>query len=407
MIEIGAYAAGQKTGHWKMLGPTGSVLGEYDLKAGTGTEKRWLADGSLYSERKLRAGAPHGPEKQLAPDGTQLVNATWFAGRLDGKHETGTKPTLRIEETLVGGTRVGERQIWQFWQLVLDENYDRHGRRDGEYTIWRSKKVPRVHGQYDHGKRDGLWTWTDRDNNKEREGSYVDGKRDGTWTEWADNKVTFTGTYAQGKPDGDFIYFDRNQTELGRFTIKGGTGTMLTFWANKKPASRQHMFQGVADGVYQELTNRGKVVVEGHYRNDVKHGTWKEMTELGVPTLEQGWRRGRLDGEVKKYVDGKVVTEATYKDGKATGKYAEYRDGKPALTGQFTDDKRTGTWTQYAPDGRVLLTSTYKDGVLDGPWKQLVDGAVLEGTMTAGRRTGTWTRTDKAGLVRQLAYPAP
>ena len=62
---------------------------------------------------------------------------------------------------------------------------------------------------------------------------------------------------------------------------------MLTFWGNKKPSSRQHLLQGAQDGIYQELTLRGKVVVEGHYRGDEKHGVWKEWTPEGVPTLEQ------------------------------------------------------------------------------------------------------------------------
>jgi antitoxin component YwqK of YwqJK toxin-antitoxin module len=180
---------------------------------------------------------------------------------------------------------------------------------------------------------------------------------------------------------------------------------MLTFWPNKKVASRQHLYQGAADGLYQELTNKGKVVVEGHYRNDLRHGAWKEWTVDGVPTLEQSWKRGKLDGTVRKFIDGKVATEAVYKDGKAAGKYAEYRDGKPAVTGQFADDRKTGVWTQYDPEGHVTLTATYKDGVLDGPWRQLVGGVVLEGAMTRGRRTGTWTQTDKAGEVRELTYP--
>jgi antitoxin component YwqK of YwqJK toxin-antitoxin module len=406
VIEAGSYAAGQRTGKWTLTSTTGKPLGDYELKNGSGVEKRWYDDGALYSERKLKAGVAFGPEKLWAPDGVQLVNATWFAGRLDGAHWFGSKANLRVDETLAGGVRRGNRQIWQFWSLTLDENYDTHGRRDGDYTIWRSKKVPRVHGTYDHGKRDGLWTWTDRDNNKEREGNYVDGKKDGAWTEWSENKISFTGNYVQGKPDGDFIYYDRNQNELGRFTMKNGSGVMETFWPNKKVASKQHVYAGNNDGLYQELTNRGKVVVEGHFRGDAKSGSWKEWTPDGVPTLEQGWKRGRLDGVVKKYIDGQVASETTYKDGKAIGKYTEYRDGKPALTGQFADDRRTGTWTRYAGDGRVLLTSTYKDGVLDGPWKQLVDGAVVEGTMTAGRRTGTWKRTDKSGAVRETSYAA-
>jgi antitoxin component YwqK of YwqJK toxin-antitoxin module len=407
LIETGSYAAGQKTGHWQMMSAAGTVLGEYDMNAGTGTEMHWLDDGTLYSERTLRAGVRDGPEKRYDSDGTLVVSSLWAAGKLDGPRAIGTRATLRIDETLAAGLRRGNRQIWQFWLLVLDENYDKRGKLDGEYTIWRNKKTMRVHGQYDHAKRDGLWIWNDRNNNKEREGNYVDGKRDGPWTEWSENKIVVTASYARGKPDGEFIYYDKSENELGRFEIKDGTGTMLTFWPDKKVASRQHYYQGVADGAYQELTNQGKIVVEGRFRDDRKHGAWKEWTADGVPTLEQTWRRGKLDGVVRKYVDGVVATESTYKDGRAAGPYAEYRAGKPAVTGQFLDDRKSGTWTQYDAEGHVLLTATYKNGLLDGPWRQLVNGAVLEGTMTQGRRTGTWTRTDGAGAVRQLTYPTP
>jgi antitoxin component YwqK of YwqJK toxin-antitoxin module len=406
VLETGNYAAGQKSGHWEMTGAAGTLLGEYEMTAGTGTELHWLDDGTLYGERALGAGVPRS-EKIYATDGTPLVTQQWVAGKLDGPRAAGTRATLRIEETFAAGVRRGSRQIWQLQQLLLDESYDRRGKLDGDFTIWRNKKAMRVHGQYDHGKRDGLWVWNDRDANKEREGNYVDGKRDGPWTEWYENKIVFTGHYTRGRPDGEFIYYDRNENELGRFEIKDGTGTMLTFWPNKKVASRQHFYQGASDGLYQELTKEGKVVVEARFRSDAKHGAWKEFTPDGVPTLEQTWKRGKLDGVVKKYVDGAIATEATYKEGKATGRYAEYRAGKPAVTGQFADDRRTGTWTEYDAEGHVTLTATYKDGVLDGVWRQLVDGIVVEGTLTQGRRTGTWTRTDKAGVVRQLTYPTP
>jgi hypothetical protein len=77
------------------------------------------------------------------------------------------------------------------------------------------------------------------------------------------------------------------------------------------------------------------------------------------------------------------------------------------VTGQFAADRRTGTWTHYAPDDSVVLVATYKDGILDGPWRQLVDGTVLEGNMAAGRRAGAWTRTDRTGAVQTIAYGPP
>jgi len=404
VAQSGAYSNGLADGTWTQYGPTGAVLGEYKLKLGTGTERTWYDDGPLYRERQLRGGAPAGTLKVYEHDGALAVNAKLYGNRYDGAKVVGAKNTLRIEETFTNGVRRDARQVWQFWLLVMDENYDAKGKLDGAYTIWRDKKIPRYQGTYDHGKKTGTWSWFDRNNNKEQEGDYADGKKTGAWFEWYENKLTFSGSYTDGKPDGEFIYYDKSGAELGRFEIHDGTGVMLTFHANKKPASKQTIYQGDMDGPYQELTARGRVVVEGHYAGDRKNGWWREWTDLGVLTLEQHWKHGRLDGAVKKYDGGKLVSSATYKNGKVEGPYTELRNGKPALTGQFTADRRTGTWTTYDPDGAVVLVATYKDGVLDGPWKEIASGVVTEGTLTAGRRTGTWTRTERGGASQQTTY---
>jgi antitoxin component YwqK of YwqJK toxin-antitoxin module len=408
IAETGAYVAGLRDGVWKQLDPNGKLLGEYTLKQGTGKQKRWLDDGPLYSEVTLRKGVPHGLSRIFDRNGVVVVAASFNVGKLDGKHVVGGKNTLRIEETFVRGTRRGPRQIWQFWALLIDEAYDDKGKLDGAFTMWRDRKMPRVQGTYEHGKRTGTWTWTDKNNKKEREGDFDDGKKRGLWSEWVDDKVTFQGTFTDGKPDGEFVYYDaKTGTELGRFTITDGTGTMLTFHPTGKPATRQQLVKGLMEGVYEELTPRGKTVVSGRYLGDKKHGVWREQTELGAPTLEQHWKRGKLDGLWRKFQDGKVAVEATYKDGLAEGTYTEYRNGKPSLVGQFTADKRNGTWTTYDADGGVTLVATYKDGVLDGPWRQLAGGVVLEGQMSRGHRAGTWTQTDRAGQKQSVTYETP
>jgi len=412
IVLAGDYVAGKKSGRWRQSNPSGTTLGEYELVAGSGVEKRWYDEGPIYSELTLKAGVPNGPAKIYTRDGIVIDTMHYVRGKLDGSHAFGTRNTMRFEETFVAGVLRDQRKIWLAGQLIADEIYDRRGKLEGPYTSWRSAKITRVTGQFEGGKRTGAWLWNDRDGKKEREGSYVTGKRDGIWNEWNVDKLAFTGTYDVGKPNGDFVYYDRNGNELGRYTITDGTGVVLTFHPNHKPASKQRLVNGIEEGSYQELTPRGKVVTDGRFVGGKKHGAWKEWTADGVPTLEQAWRRGKLHGVVKKFVDGKLSLEAHYVDGKAHGAYAEYRLGKPSVTGQFADDLRTGTWTHYNADGTVVRTATYRNGVLDGPWRELVaDGPsttiVLEGKMSAGRRTGDWTRTDKAGVVRKLTYGTP
>jgi uncharacterized protein len=407
LAETGAYLAGQKHGEWKQHAVNGKPLGGYTLANGTGTERRWLDDGTLYSEIAFKTGIEHGPAKYFTPDGALVASARFVNGKLDGAQTIGTKRSMLFDATYSNGVLTGKREIWQSHAVMAEENYDRRGRLDGSYKLFRSKSKPRLEGQFEHGKRTGAWTWFDRDGKKEREGSYAAGKKDGTWIEYSEDKVVFTGVYDVGKPNGEFVYYDRNGNELGKFTIAGGTGTLLTFWPNRKVSSKTRIFKGVEDGLYQELTNRGKVVVEGRYRGGVKHGVWREWTADRILVLEQTWKRGKLDGSVKKFVDGKLSLEAAYADGQASGSYVEHRNGKPAVTGSYAADRKTGTWTHHAADGSVILIATYKSGVLDGPWRQLTDGNVLEGTMVAGRRSGVWTQSNSAGSVRKLDYGAP
>lgn len=408
IAEQGHYAAGHKTGRWKQLSSTGTVVGEYELAVGTGTETVWYDNGALYSERSLAASVPHGLHRVLAPDGAVIISARYANGTLDGAHTVGVPGSLlRFTESFAGGVRRGPRKILLYGAVLADETYDRQGRLDGAYTLWRRARVMRTKGQFSRGRRNGAWTWWDRNANKEKEGRYIDGKRNGAWTEWLEGKLAFTGTYAAGRPDGEFVHFDRLGREVGRFRITAGTGTMLTYHANRKPSSRRALVNGVASGIYQELTQLGKVVVEGRYRNDAKHGTWKYTTATGAPRREHTFANGRLDGVVKKYVAGKLAMETTYADGKVVGPYAEYRDGKPAVTGQYEADRKHGTWTTTNADRLVVLSATYVRGVLHGPWRQLVAGVVHEGEMRDGRRHGAWKVTDRAGTVSQLTYPTP
>ena len=406
IAETGAYVAGTKDGAWVQLAAGGTLLGTYTLARGTGTETTWYETGERYRESALEGGVRHGVTQLFTPGGVVVSTTRYTHGVLDGRHTISGPGVLRLDETFARGVRRGKRSLWVQGALIADEVYDTRGRLDGPYTSWRRPRVLRAQGAYEGGVQVGPWVWVDRAKNKEREGTFVDGERDGVWKEWWESRLVFQGAYTRGRPDGEFIHFDRARREIGRYTITAGTGTQLTYHGNKKPQTTQELKAGKRSGRYQELSPQGKVLVEGHYRADEKHGTWRTWTPDHTPLLEQTWKRGRLDGVVRKFVRGQVAMETTYVAGKAHGPYAEFRDGRPAVTGQFVEDRRAGTWTTFDRDGRAVLTSTYAAGVLDGPWRQVIDGAVLEGAMAAGRRTGTWTRTDAAGVVAKTTYAA-
>jgi antitoxin component YwqK of YwqJK toxin-antitoxin module len=406
IAESGTYVAGLRDGVWRQLGESGNVLGEYTLARGTGQQKRWLADGMLYSETMLKDGVADGATK-IYERNAVVVAENRRSGVLDGKRVGGTKNLVRVDETYVRGKRRGARTIWQWSVLISNERYDTNGELDGAFKQWRKARTPRVVGAYSHGKRTGAWTWTDRKNKKEREGTFAADKRTGTWTEWLDGVLFWRGEYADGKLVGDHVYYDRNGSELGRSSLPNGNGTLLTFHANKRVATKTAYVGGLKEGAHEEFSSRGKPLVQGRHLRDDKHGVWRELTETGELVLETTFKRGKLDGTWKKFDLGKLAAQATYKDGSAEGAYTEYRNGKQSLVGQFTADRRSGTWTAYDANGSVTLIATYQAGVLDGPWRQLVAGTVVEGTMSGGRRTGTWTQTDRAGQTTRVTYSTP
>ena len=344
IAEQGQYAAGQKDGHWKQLGHKGEVLGEYDLTAGTGVDKRWYDDGPLYRERAMKAGVASGPSKTYLPDGTLVIKESFSKGKLDGSRTSGTLKTMLVTEDFGKGVRYGERKIWQFGILIYEEQFDYGGRLDGPYTIWHEPKNPRVKGQFKHGRRDGQWTWWDFSSKNKGDGGRLQQPwrppRTATGASGRDNKQTFAATYKDGRADGTVTYWNHAGTELGHFDISDGTGTWITYQPNgHTAASKEHLYHGERDGVYQELAPNKKVLVEGHFSGGIKWGSWKEWTIDGVPIVEKTWKKGRLDGVFKKYIDGKLGVETTYKDGRVDGAYTEYRTGKPALTGSYVDEQ--------------------------------------------------------------------
>ena len=97
----------------------------------------------------------------------------------------------------------------------------------------------------------------------------------------------------------------------------------------------------VKSGVYREWTSgNGKLLVEGYYVNDRKHGVWiyyhqssKDYdNSTGIPSIEYAYINGVRNGQMKKY----------------------YPTGQLEIEGEFYREQKVGNWTYYDVDGFVL-----------------------------------------------------
>jgi antitoxin component YwqK of YwqJK toxin-antitoxin module len=205
--------------------------------------------------------------------------------------------------------------------------------------------------------------------------------------------VTLTGNWTKGKMDGEFVVSIKGKA-VGRYTMKNGTGTELTFHRAKRIATETRWVRGAREGGYRELDPKGRDVVVGEYKNDARDGAWIRYDREGAVVREVSYAAGKRDGAYVESNDGAPVVTATFAAGARDGAYREMRaDGTPAVVGEYRNDRKHGEWLRYAPGGVLVVRETWVDGLLDGPYLRYhADGAVsVKGSFAAGRRTGTWT----------------
>lgn len=403
-VELGSYAAGKKHGRWQRFADTGGELGDFSFEHGTGTERTWYADGQLAAEHQLRDGVLHGDSRFYGDGGVVLYEARFTAGQLEGPRRLGGGNSLRLEDQWSAGRPVGTRRVWRRSTLELELGFDDAGALHGPFAAWRDRKTPREQGSYQHGQRHGPWRFTGRDGKLEREGAYLEGQRHGPWREWVGGVLVLQGRYVRGKPHGTFRFWSERGVALGRCRLRHGTGVFSTFHDNRQLATRTTLVDGKREGPHRELSPRGKVLVQGGYRADRRHGPWLERDAEGKRLREATYVDGLLDGVVRRYVDDRLASETTFVRGVRQGPYREWRasgEAEPVLTvqGQYEGDRKAGAWTSRDGKGREL-TSHFERGQLEGPWRERSPTGETEGQHRAGWRTGAWRwRTQGAAEV--------
>lgn len=411
--EVGAYVEGKKDGLWQLYNDRGGLLGDYAMKRGTGVEKRWYLDGALASERAFVDGVLEGPSVAYAKGGEILYRATFRAGALHGPRHVGVRGALQLEDQWRAGVPFGTRRIWRREFLALEQTFDDDGVRTGPYTAWRDRSSLRERGAYLAGDRHGTWRWYDRARALEREGTYYLGVRHGLWRQWEGGGLRMLGRYVKGRPHGVFTFWNGAGRVTGTAKLRNGTGKMLTFHDNGVPSTRTSLVRGVKHGSFQELTPRGRVVVDGAYLDDLRDGRWREREVDGSLLREATYQAGALHGVVRRYAEGRLASELTYVRGRREGPYRELRvvgeKATESVTGAFSADRRSGEWVFHGRDGAPTLVMHYEAGALHGAWSQLDgDRVLVRGQYERGQRSGTWTWLSPSGeTVRTVTYDAP
>lgn len=137
-------------------------------------------------------------------------------------------------------------------------------------------------------------------------------------------QVIETGFYLNGLPQGTWKFFNPLKKDFPEKVI--------------------NYHQGVMQGLYLEINERGQITLKANYLNNELHGTWGSY-KFGRPLKTATYVNGQLDGPYREYTAtrGTVQREIYYKMGKEHGSYRYFdEDGNVTVEYQYENGEKIG-----------------------------------------------------------------
>ena len=135
--------------------------------------------------------------------------------------------------------------------------------------------------------------------------------------------------------------------------------------------------------VFKLDKNTGKKLLEGKYRDGLKHGKWNEWYKNGNKGIEGSFYQGIKNNNWTWWNEGgNIDSLVTFKNGLPVKKtFIEYFDNNnEKRKSNYVNNKLDGLFTEWYEDGNLLKEGNYKDGSMIGTWKVFdIKGSLYEG----------------------------
>lgn len=236
------------------------------------------------------------------------------------------------------------------------------------------------------GKKQG--SWEEKTAAGIMKGAYVDDQKDGCWTSYAgDGKLTRVEHFVKGVREGIVIEIDQRGYLVSESYYVNNLleGTAKKFFYGTNPASLIDYEHGKINGkkkLYYE-NSAGKLMEESEYKNDIKDGHSNFFTINGDPIAEYVYVNNMLQGVQKAYYAGKkLMSEQEFKDNLENGFYKEYyENGKLKSEGVYAKGVLNGLWKDYNEEGILKTQGSYVNGEKEGKWQEFdAAGRVIKTT---------------------------
>lgn len=225
----------------------------------------------------------------------------------------------------------------------------------------------------DKGRKQG--PWEEKTATGVSKGSYVDDQKEGNWISYGTNgNLTRIEVFVKGLREGIFVEIDQRGYLVSEMYYLNNLleGTAKKFYYGTNPASVIEYKHGKINGkkkVYYENA-AGKLTEESEYVDDVKDGISNFYSSTGDPIAEYVYKKGLLEGIQKTYYPGKkLMSEQNYVNNVESGLYREYYEsGKVKTEGNYKEGKMDGKWIENNEDGVLKMEGAYVNGEKEGKW---------------------------------------
>ena len=213
-------------------------------------------------------------------------------------------------------------------------------------------------------------------------------------------RVEFEKPYVSGTLEGRGYRYSRDGRIVEIITYEKG---VLKSFQSINKYSLDNKKVGLWITYYEDITDRKAKLIEGRYKNGLKHGYFREYDKKGAQL------------STTKYVNGEVVENA--EELMAVDLVREfYPDAKVKWEKTYLGSQPHGIWKKYDTSGVVIEGVVYQLGVVvgegiinekgikQGHWKEYYKEGVLraEGDYKDGARVGSWKFFHPNGKTEQL-----
>jgi antitoxin component YwqK of YwqJK toxin-antitoxin module len=354
---------------------------------------------------------------------------------------------LLLNAFLVSGqTDTAGKQMQKYYYpggALSSEGYLTDGKPDGYWKTFHENGKLKSEGNRLSFELDSIWRFYSEEGNLVLEVNYKKGKKNGLRKTFREGELmteTFLNDVKNGLttyyyPDGKkkLVVNFVNGFEQGYAREYDQTGNIISITEYKKGfvVSRENINrkdkEGRKQGNWKFFRENGMLVQEGTYKNDLKHGYFKDYGPDGKLVqirkyeddvlIENAEEVIKLETLADYHPNGKVKISATYRSGVPEGIRREYDETGKVIKGAvfrkgikiadgITDDQgfRQGPWKEFYDDGKTKSEGNYLNGKQVGLWKYFYQNGKIENTGSfnkAGKTEGEWKWYYDDGSIRR------